>query len=128
MGKIPRIVTVLVCCVLIVSLIGCATIVKGNTQLVTVNSEPSGAKVKIDGLKGTTPYTATLSRGNDYVVEVSKDGYETEQRQVTHHFGALSIFGNLPWLLIGVIVDFASGSAYNLNPTNVNVELEKESK
>jgi len=121
-----------VCLLVLVSFVflssGCATIVKGNRQLVTINSTPPGAKVKIDGLKGTAPYSASLSRGQDYVVTVSKDGYNTEQRQITKSFGALSIFGNLPWLLIGVIVDFASGSAYNLYPTNIDVELEKEDK
>ena len=105
---------------------GCATITRGDRQLVSVTSEPSGAKVKIDGLKGTTPYSVSLARNKDYIVEVSKDGYETEQRQITHSFGALSIWGNILWLLIGVIVDFASGSAYKLDPTNMDIELEQK--
>ncbi|MBL7131293.1 MAG: PEGA domain-containing protein [Candidatus Omnitrophica bacterium] len=103
---------------------GCCTIVRGNRQLVTINSEPIGAKVKIDGLRGTTPYTANLARNQDYVATVSKDGYEDQQVQVTKSFSAMAIFGNIFFLLIGAIVDFASGSAYNLNPTNVDVELE----
>ena len=121
-----------VCLLLVVSLTilssGCCSLVKGNRQLVTVDSEPSGAKVKIDGLKGKTPYSASLSRGKDYIVTVSKEGYETEQVQISKSFGVLAIFGNIPWLLIGAIVDFASGSAYNLNPTHIDVELEKKSE
>lgn len=104
---------------------GCCSITRGNRQLVTITSEPTGAKVKMDGYKGTTPYSVSLDRSKDYVVEVSKEGYETEQRQVTHSFSSMAIFGNILWLLVGVIVDFATGSGYNLNPTNVNVELEK---
>ncbi|MGE0268598.1 MAG: PEGA domain-containing protein [Candidatus Omnitrophota bacterium] len=119
-------------CITLVSIIsfigsGCSTLVKGNRQLVTINSEPSGAKVKLsNGLKGTTPYTADLQTGSDYVVEVTKEGYQEEQVQITKEFRPVTtIFGNILWLLIGVIVDFSSGSAYGLNPTAVNVELER---
>ena len=104
---------------------GCATIVHGNRQNVTINSEPQGALVRVDGLKGTTPFAASLARNQDYVVTIKKTGYKEEQIQINKSFSGLSIIGNILWLLVGVIVDFASGSAYNLNPTNVNVELEK---
>ena len=105
---------------------GCATIVHGNRQTVTINSEPAGASVKIDGLKGKTPFSASLARNNDYVVSIKKEGYKEEQVQITKSFSGLSIIGNLFFLLIGVVIDFASGSAYNLNPTKIDVELEKE--
>ena len=104
---------------------GCATIVHGNRQTVTINSEPDGATVKIDGLKGKTPFSASLARNNDYVVSIKKEGYKEEQVQITKSFSGLSIIGNILWLLVGVIIDFASGSAYNLSPTKVDVELEK---
>ena len=104
---------------------GCATIVHGNRQTVTINSEPDGATVKIDGLKGKTPFSASLARNNDYVVSIKKKGYKEEQVQITKSFSGLSIIGNILWLLVGVIIDFASGSAYNLSPTKVDVELEK---
>ena len=106
---------------------GCATIVHGNRQTGTINSEPAGASVKIDGLKGKTPFSASLARNNDYVVSIRKEGYKEEQVQITKSFSGLSIIGNILWLLVGVIIDFASGSAYNLNPTKIDVELEKES-
>ena len=93
--------------------------------MVTINSEPDGATVKIDGLKGKTPFSASLARNNDYVVSIKKQGYKEEQVQITKSFSGLSIIGNILWLLVGVIIDFASGSAYNLSPTKVNVELEK---
>ena len=107
---------------------GCSTLVKGNRQMITINSEPTGAKVKLsNGLKGTTPYSANLETNNDYIAEVSMDGYEQQQVQITKQFrAATTILGNILWLLIGCIVDFASGSAYGLQPDNVNVELEKK--
>ena len=105
---------------------GCATLTRGDRQLVTINSEPNDAKVKVDGLQGRTPYSASLAREKEYIVTVSKEGYEDQQVQITRSFGALAIFGNLPWLLIGVIVDLCTGSAYKLNPTNVDIQLEKK--
>lgn len=107
---------------------GCATIVHGNRQNVTINSEPQGALVRLDGLKGRTPFSASLARNQDYVVTIQKEGYKEEQIQINKSFSGLSIIGNILWLLVGVVIDFASGSAYNLNPTNVNVELEKTDK
>ena len=119
------------CWVLIVSIVslstGCSTITKGNRQMITINSVPSGAKVKIGGLKGVTPYTADLATDKDYIAEISLDGYEEQQVQITKSFRTVTtIFGNILWLLVGVIVDVCSGSAYGLNPNNVNVQLEKK--
>ena len=106
---------------------GCSTITKGGRQLITINSEPSGAKVNIGGLKGTTPYTADLATDKDYIADISLEGYENQQVQITKSFRAgTTILGNILWLFIGVIVDVVSGSAYGLNPTNVNVQLEKK--
>jgi hypothetical protein len=106
---------------------GCSTITKGNRQLVSISSEPTGAKVKIGSLKGKTPYTVDLATNKDYVANISLDGYSDEQVQITKTFRTgTTVLGNILWLLVGVIVDVASGSAYGLNPTDVNIELEKE--
>lgn len=120
-----NIVSILLALSLMWTTSGCATIVHGNRQTVTINSEPQGASVKLDGLKGKTPFSASLARNNDYVVSIRKEGYKEEQVQITKSFSGLSIIGNILWLLVGVVVDFASGSAYNLNPTKIDVELEK---
>ena len=124
-AEVRRAISILLALALGWTTSGCATIVHGNRQTVTINSEPDGATVKIDGLKGKTPFSASLARNNDYVVSIKKKGYKEEQVQITKSFSGLSIIGNILWLLVGVIIDFASGSAYNLSPTKVNVELEK---
>lgn len=46
------------------------------SRTITINSDPSGAKVYIDGaLKGTTPYTVTLNHGT-YGILLEKSEYE----------------------------------------------------
>ena len=124
-AEVRRAISILLALTLGWTTSGCATIVHGNRRTVTINSEPDGATVRIDGLKGKTPFSASLARNNDYVVSIKKKGYKEEQVQITKSFSGLSIIGSILWLLVGVIIDFASGSAYNLNPTKLDVELEK---
>lgn len=67
---------------------GCATIVKGTTQEVPVSSEPTGARVSVDGTAaGTTPTTVTLSRKANHMVTIEKDGYQSESVAITKLMG-----------------------------------------
>ena len=106
-------------------LTGCATIVKGTTQAIPVASEPTGARVSVDGTSaGTTPTTVTLSRKSNHMVTIEKDGYQSESVAITKSMGA-AVAGNIiAGGLVGWGVDAVSGAQYNLNPTTVNVRLQ----
>ncbi len=58
---------------------GCATIVKGTTQRVQINSEPTGATARVGGKTVTTPASVLLKSADLYTVVVSKEGYHTEK-------------------------------------------------
>jgi hypothetical protein len=85
---------------------GCASIVSGSTQTVNV-SAPEGAQVSVKATNGsfsqTLPAPATLSlpkgagyfKHNDYVVEVSKPGFETQTSQLVPHMSGWYTVGNL---------------------------------
>ncbi|MCC6502274.1 MAG: hypothetical protein IT362_03940 [Deltaproteobacteria bacterium] len=123
----------------IIALNGCASIIgKGSPQIVTINSNPSEANLKIEDLRsgavvhaGKTPYSATLTRGAGYFksakyqVVVEKDGYETKQFIIDGspngwYIGGNFIFGGLiGWL----IVDPATGAMWTLSPELVTAEL-----
>ena len=106
----------------------CATIFKGSSADVRVNSTPSNADIYINGIdKGQTPSTLSLSRDNDYVLTFKKDGYEDVKLEVNKKFdGATTILGNLvSFFLLGVVVDVASGAAYSLEPADVSANMEK---
>lgn len=106
---------------------GCATIIHGTTQNVSINSNPPGAKASIDGLKIETPNSVTLARNKDYIVNVEKEGYKPGQAQITRKFDGLPVIaGNILWLLPGVLVDILAGGAWNLTPEQVNVTLAQE--
>lgn len=56
-------------------LVSCASM-KSDTQSVSINSNPQGASVKVDGTtRGITPLVVELTK-QQHVLEFSKDGYE----------------------------------------------------
>jgi hypothetical protein len=73
---------------------------------------------------GTTPTTVTLPRKNEYQIQITMSGYQPQSTVLTKGINNW-IWGNLliGWL-VGFIVDFASGSAYKLEPALVQVTLQ----
>ena len=58
-------------CGLAVVLTGCATILSGDSQTITIHSTPPGAYVKVGYQTGTTPVTFHVPKGQDYPVEIA---------------------------------------------------------
>ncbi len=106
---------------------GCATIFKGSSADVRLNSQPAGASVFINEIdKGSTPQTLSLERDKDHILTFKKDGYEDVKVEINQKFdGATTILGNLvSWALLGIVVDVATGAAYSLEPADVQANLE----
>lgn len=121
--------TVMVLCLALV-LPSCATIAGGGSnQAVTVQSTPAPASFTIQSssgiqmAQGTTPTTVRLPRKNEYQIQITMPGYHPQTAVLTKGINGW-IWGNLfvGWL-VGFIVDFASGSAYKLEPSLVQVSL-----
>ena len=107
---------------------GCATIVKGTTQDIPVSSDPTGARVTVDNSSvGTTPTTVTLSRKQNHMIVLEKEGYAPESIAVTKSMGG-AVAGNiLAGGLIGWGVDAMTGAQYNLAPNTINARLTARS-
>jgi hypothetical protein len=103
---------------------GCATIVKGTTQVIPISSDPTGARVTVDSAPaGTTPTTVTLSRKQNHMVVIEKEGFAPESIAVTKSMG-VAVAGNLiAGGLIGWGVDAMTGAQYNLAPNTISVRL-----
>lgn len=102
---------------------GCATIIHGKTQSVTITSDPPGAMATVGGQTVKTPSEVTLRRDKNYTVMVEKDGFQTGQTTVEKSVDPI-ILGNIIFGgLIGLAIDFGSGSAYKLSPEKVNLAL-----
>ncbi|HEX8392174.1 MAG TPA: PEGA domain-containing protein [Longimicrobium sp.] len=106
------------------ALSGCATIVHGSKQSVTVASTPAGAQVMIDNMNvGVTPMSAQLSRKQEHTVRITMAGYQPYdlkmQKTVDGWIAGNILFGGIP----GLIVDAATGAMYKLTPDAVNAQL-----
>jgi hypothetical protein len=110
------------------ALSGCATITRGTTESLSIQSEPSGAHVELSsGQTGITPCSFELKRKNDLKVFLHKDGFEDVTADVDSKVagaGATGMAGNvLIGGIIGVGVDAASGATKSLRPNPVHVHL-----
>ncbi len=117
---------------------GCATIIGDATQLLPIMSQPGEAAVLITDEKGTlvfngkTPTTVTLDKsdgsywgGKEYVVQITKDGYEDQSIPIRSHPNGWYLAGNLVFggLIGWFIIDPLGGAMYTLSPEQVSASL-----
>ncbi len=110
-------------------LTGCATITRGTTEALVINSAPPGASVRLSsGETCKTPCTLKKKRKEGVVVFIEKDGFEKVEVNVISEIagaGAAGMAGNvLVGGLIGVGVDAATGATKKLTPNPISVTLE----
>lgn len=113
------------------TLTGCASIVNGTNQSVSVNNgQVGGATCSLENDKGRwfipqTPGTVTVHRSfGDLKVNCEKHGYKRNFKQVASKTKAMA-FGNAIFGgVIGAGVDVADGAAYDY-PTDIYVPLQK---
>jgi hypothetical protein len=110
-------------------LASCAAIMSSSHQKITFNTAPAGATVEVSDAMGMpagsceTPCSLDLKRKREYKVVISKTGYAPVEMALDRSSNGW-IWGNL--LLggvIGLVIDFTSGSAYKLSPKDLNVTL-----
>lgn len=106
---------------------GCATILKGSDQEITVNSNVPGAQVLLNGNAiGVTPLTTTVPKGQNSSLVVRKEGYQAQtilmQTQITGAFWGNIILGGL----LGSTTDMTTNSAYEYAPGSFQAELVPE--
>lgn len=109
-----------------ITLSGCATIMQGSKQGVSMGSSPPGAQITVDGQNmGVTPMVASLKRNNTHVVRMSLPGYEpyeiTLARKTSGWIWGNLAFGGIP----GLIVDMATGALYKLTPEQVSTNMAR---
>lgn len=115
----------------ILTLSGCATVTRGTEEALVIESEPSGAQVKLsNGMTGTTPTSFKVKRKDNLIVTVSKQGYETASINVTSQVagaGGAAMAGNvLVGGIIGAAVDASTGAMNELKPNPVKITLNRK--
>lgn len=106
---------------------GCATILKGSRESLMIVSEPSGAKVQINGVDvGNTPLTTRVHGTEDQMIQVRKEGYETRSIIVASSVGAGWIVVDFFCGVLPLLVDAVTGDWKSLDQNNVSVALDKK--
>jgi hypothetical protein len=108
---------------------GCATIMEGGGQSVTIATTPAGALCDIDrvgthlGTVAKTPGSVRIDKSkNDITVSCKEDGYQPASITETPKFVGTT-FGNIvAGGLIGVAVDAATGANYEY-PSDVHLDM-----
>lgn len=107
----------------------CATITRGSNQDFTVESTPPGARVSTsNGFQcESTPCTFRMPRKNGFRVTVSREGYASQEIEVTSGVsggGAAGMAGNVIFGgVVGAVVDGTSGAMKDLSPNPLVVVL-----
>ena len=107
---------------------GCATVVNGSTQQISVTTDPvAGANCELKNSEGTwqvtTPGTVEVNRArNDLTITCTKDGYPTATT-ADHSKINFMTFGNvLAGGIVGVMID-SSTNANTEYETPINISL-----
>lgn len=104
---------------------GCATILGGKTQLITVNSNVSGAEVLLNDVPlGKTPLTATIKRGQTGVLRVRADGYQPYSIAMNKKISTLFWVNIFSGGAFGSSTDYSTGAMYEYEPSTFMVSLQ----
>lgn len=105
--------------------LGCATILGGSNQTVTVNSNVNGAEVHLnDALLGVTPLTTSLKRGQEGVLRVTAPGYQPYQIALNKKISTLFWVNILSGGSFGSTTDYSTGAMYEYEPSTHMVSLQ----
>lgn len=109
---------------LILHATGCATITRGTNEAFGIQTTPPGAKARLSsGLSCETPCSLKVKRRSDFVVTITKSGYETVNASVDGG-GAAGMAGNvILGGLIGAGVDAGTGAMHSHKPNPLVVTL-----
>ncbi len=98
---------------------GSATIIKGTSQPVTINTYPPGATVYVDNQPvGYSPVTVALKH-DDHTVSVALPGYAPAYARLTAGFSGWTLLA-FPF---GMIIDAVTGAITTLDQEAVVIQL-----
>jgi len=104
---------------------GCATVLSGSTQSLSIDSDPSGAAVRLDGQQvGETPWNGVVKKKRNLRVNLEKPGYTNEQVTISGSFNPIAVLSILLWDL--GTTDFITGAMWEYSPDSFYFKMRKE--
>lgn len=105
---------------LCLALTGCATIMTGTTESVSINTDPIGAKVEFsNGSTCMTPCNIEVKKKESLQVTIRKDGCRP-------HTTALIPVLSGSGVILGGLIDYGTGAVYHHQPNPLFVHLDCE--
>ncbi len=109
------------CCILLFAgAQGCSSLVHGTTQDLEITTIPQGARATVGTQTCVTPCKLTVKRASP-TVQVEKGSFKkTVDLEKEFQWGA-TLFGNILWAEVGIIIDVATGGAWEIRPVNLQL-------
>jgi hypothetical protein len=99
---------------------GCATVVSGTVRTIHLRTDPPGATVRMNGqIRGVTPLDLDIpASSGSRTVDLEKEGHYPRRVLLETSLNGW-VFGNVLLGILPVLVDLATGAAFNLEPETV---------
>ena len=136
--KLKSAITLFGACLLVTLFTGCASMICGPTQAVSINSKPAGSEVLVYDqhgdivFQGKTPCVASLLRTPaeveraNYIILIRKEGFAPVQVPLTSRING-AYYANVLNGGIGMIVDSFAGTMWTLSADGLDAKLVDES-
>jgi hypothetical protein len=104
---------------LVLACTGCASIIKGNNENITINSLETGTVIYVDGAaRGKDSAFVNVKKGPLHNIRVEKEGCQPVTGETGKSFDATSLLGIfIDFGLISIPIDLISGAAWKVEPT-----------
>ncbi len=104
---------------------GCASLIRGNTQEVRIDSYPPGATGEVDGVSIQAPAKLMLTRNEPHSVVLRKEGYNEYRAEIDTRFSSSAFITDLIFWHLFRSKELSSG-AWELTPKDIYASLEIE--
>ena len=102
------------------ALSGCATLLTGTTESVSINTDPLGAKVELsNGSTCVTPCNIAVPKKGTLQVTLRKEGCRTYTTALIPTISGTGI-------VLGGLIDYGTGAVYHHQPNPLFVHLDCE--
>ena len=103
---------------------GCATIIHGTHQRVSIQTDPPGATARMAGMTCETPGALQVDRQSPTQVVIEKEGYKSKTVNLETSVDPLLFLNCLCTSVVGIVVDLATGGGFSVEPEHIRVRLE----
>ena len=105
----------------------CALIFQGNTEQISVASEPPGAAVTLNnGVAMTTPFSIDVRREDDLQLHFAKPGYQSTDVEDNSEVEPGYLMADIIPFMIPWAIDAGSGAGFAHQQTSISVHLDPQ--